>query len=148
MTKGKPSQTRKNTDRVVACLNRQGVYKVLETDVICYSTRKSEDLKEKAHAGGAKRGEEIFRYLLDQIRPPVLIVHGVAAGQKLSTILKIDKLTVPRSVDEVCDVQTEHHLVIPIRSLSPQVFNKWSPWSGEFMDRVAVRILNKLAHLP
>ena len=148
VTKGKPSRTRRNTDRLVTHLKQQGIHRILETDVICYSTPKIEDLRTKAHAGGAKRGEDIFRYLLEQVRPPVLIVHGVAAGKKLSTILKIDQLRVPKSVDEVCDVRTERNLVIPIPSLSPPRFNGWSSWSGELMDRVAARVLDNLAHLP
>lgn len=148
VTNGKPSPTRKITDRLVTRLKQQGIHRILETDVICYSTPKIEDLRTEAHAGGAKRGEEIFRYLLEQVCPQILIVHGVGAGKKLGTILRIGRLEIPRCVSDVCDVQTERHLVIPVRSLSPPEFNKWSTWSGELMDQVATRVKDRLARLP
>ena len=66
-----------------------------------------------------------FRYLLDKIAPAVLIVHGVGTLKHISPILQLDQPGVPRSVDEICDVQTDKHLVIPVPSLSPRVFCRW-----------------------
>lgn len=71
---GKPSPTRRNIDCFVAKRKRRGV--LVETDVVCYSTRKSADLKHADHAGGRARGEEIFGYVLKTIAPTVLIVYG------------------------------------------------------------------------
>ena len=140
VTDGRPSRTRRNIDELSGSLKRQGIHRILETNVICYSTRMSRDLRTQAHAGGAKMGDDIFRYLLEQIHPPVIIVHGARAGKKLSAILGKGQLKMPRSAGEVCDVLTEKHLVIPIPSLSPPAFNGWLSWSGELMDQVAARV--------
>ena len=69
VTGGRPSPTRRNIDGLAARLRRQGIYNILETDVVCYSTPMSGDLRDRAHVGGATKGEEIFRYLLDVIAP-------------------------------------------------------------------------------
>ena len=143
--KGKPSPTRQNTDGLVARLKQQNIHNILETNVICYSTRMSKALRTQAHAGGANRGEEIFRYLLAEIAPTVLIVHGAGTAKHISTILKINRLKVPSSADETCDVQTEQRLIIPIRSLAPPEANKWASWRGGYLDQVAIRVRHKLS---
>ena len=145
VTQGKASRTRRNIDRLTVQLNRQGVENVLETDVICYSTRMSSDLRNEEHAAGTRRGKKIFRYLLEEIRPPVLIVHGAGAGKELSRVLGTGRLQIPCSGGEVCDIETCRHLVIPIPSLSPPAFNGWISWSDELMDKVAARVWNRLA---
>ena len=104
ITKGKPSPARVNTDGFVARLIQQDIYNILETNVTCFSTPMSADLRTQAHAAGAKKGEEIFRYLLAEIAPAVIIVHGVGSVKDISAILRINQLKVPRSADEVCDV--------------------------------------------
>ena len=144
LTEGKPSTTRKNTDGLVAHLNKLNIHNILETNVICYSTPMSKDLNNPDHSGGTKRGEHIFRYLLAEIAPAVLIVHGAGSVKSISPILQLKQLKVPRSPDEICDVQTEKHLVIPIPSLAPPAFNMWSSWADGYFDRVAHRIRQKL----
>lgn len=64
LTSDSPSPARKNIDALVGRLEDVGVENVLETNVICYSTPMSNYLRHKSHDGGAKRGEEIFRFLL------------------------------------------------------------------------------------
>ena len=145
VTKGKPSPTRRNMDDLAARLNQRNIHNILETDVVCYSTPISADLRKQANAGGARKGEEIFRYLLAEIAPTVLIVHGAGSVKHISGILKMDRLKVPRSTDEIFDVQTEQHLVIPIPSLAPPAFNRWSSWSDGYLDKVADRVREKLA---
>ena len=145
ISEGKPSRTRKKIDELAERLKQRGVNNTLETDVICYSTPTSEDLRAVAHASGVKRGRQIFRYLLEQVRPPVLIVHGVAAGKELADTLRTGQFKVPQSAGDVCDVQTEQHLIIPIPSLSPRQFNRWASWSSDLMDQVAIRIRDRLA---
>ena len=145
VTKGKPSPTRRNVDDLAARLNQRNIHNILETDVVCYSTPIGADLRKRANAGGARKGEEIFRYLLAEIAPTVLIVHGVGSVQHTSRILKIDRLKVPHSTNEIFDVQTEQHLVIPIPSLAPPAFNRWSSWSDGYLDKVADRTREKLA---
>ena len=145
VTKGKPSPTRRNIDRLTDKLNRQGVRKILETNVICFSTTMSADLETRAHADGAKRGEEIFRYLLAEIAPKVIIIHGKGAGKKLAAVLGMNQPEVPQAAGQMCDVQKEGHLVIPIPSLAPQVFNRNSSWADALFDQVAIRVRDKLA---
>ena len=145
VTKGKPSPTRRNIDHLAARLNQRNIHNILETDVVCYSTPMSADLRKLANAGGARKGEEIFRYLLAEIAPTVLIVHGAGSVKHISRILKMDRLEVPRSTDEIFDVQTEQHLVIPVPSLAPPAFNRWSSWSDGYLDKVADRVREKLA---
>ena len=144
-TKDQPSPTRRNIDRFVARLTELSIHNVLETNVICYSTPMSADLSIQAHVGGARKGEEIFRYLLAEIVPKVLIVHGAGSLKCISAILKTSPLKVPLCTDEICDVQTEQHLVIPIPSLAPPQFNKWSSWSDGYLDKVAIRVRDELA---
>ena len=145
ISNGKPSRTRKNIDRLSGLLNQHGIHSIQETDVICYSTPTSRELTTATHAGGDLRGKEIFRYVLEQLRPQVLIVHRAHARRELAATLGIAQIGVPQSARDVCDVQTERHLVIPTPSLSPPAFNGWSLWSGELMDRVAVRVEDRLA---
>ena len=143
VTKGKSSPTRKNIDDLVSRLNKRNIHNILETNVICYSTPMSAGLRNQAHADGARKGEEIFHYLLAEIKPTVLIVHGVGSVKRISRILK-KPLEVPRSAGEICDVQTEQQLIISIRSLAPPEFNKWLSWSDGYLNKVADRVREKL----
>ena len=145
VTNGNPSRTRGNIDKLSEILMQHGIHKILETDVICYSTPMSKDLRQAAHAEGAKRGKEVFRYLLDEIQPPILIVHGAGARKELAAVLGTSGLQSPSSANDVCDVETNRHLIIPIRSLGQPEFNKWSSWSSELMGQVAARVRDRLA---
>ena len=141
VTNGKASPTRRNIDSLSARLKQRNIHNILETDVVCYSTPLGRDLRHQANVVGARKGEEIFRYLLAEIEPAVLIVHGTGSVKRISRILKMNNLKVPRSPNEICDVQTERHLVIPIPSLAPPGFNMWSSWSTKYLDEVADRVL-------
>ena len=142
---GEPSPTRRKTDDLVARLNQQSVRNILETNVVCFSTPKSADLRTRSNSVGARKGKEIFRYLLAEIAPLVLVVHGMGTVKQISTILRTDRLRVPDSPDEICDIQLERHLVIPIPSLSPRGFNSWKAWGQGYLDRVAIRVRDRLA---
>lgn len=144
VTNGKPSLTRRNTDDLVGRLNQRGIHNILETNVVCYSTGTSTELRTRDHAEGARRGKEIFQYLLDEISPAILIVHGAGSLKQVSSTLRIRQLTVPKSADEICDVQAKRHLVIPVPSLGPPEFYKWSSWSNEYLDMVADRVRSNL----
>ena len=145
VTKGKPSRTRRNTDGLTARLKQRNVHSILETDVVCFSTPLGRDLRQSANVAGAKNGEEIFRYLLTAIAPKALIIHGAGSVKRASRILSMNGLCVPSSADEICDVQTSQHVVIPIPTLAPPGFNMWSSWSEEYLDRVADRVHDYLA---
>ena len=144
LTAGKPSPTRQNTDALVAHLKDRNIHRILETNVVCYSTPMSGDLRRPEHSGGTESGEYIFRYLLAEVAPAVLIVHGGGTLKRLSRILQSWQLRAPRSADEICDVQLEKHLVIPIRSLVPPEYCKWSTWADSCFDEVAQRVRRKL----
>lgn len=73
LTGGRSSPTRRNLDALSADL---AFASVVETNVICYSTPTAVDLREPFHAPGAALGADIFRTLLDEIRPIVIIMHG------------------------------------------------------------------------
>ena len=145
LTEGKPSPTRKNTDALVAHLKKRNICSVLETNVICYSTPMSHDLRDPEHSCGSESGEAIFRYLLAEVAPAVLIAHGAGTSSRLSRVLQSGRLRVPRSEDEICDVQLDGHLVIPIPSLAPPAFCRWSPWADRYLDKVAHRVRQTFA---
>lgn len=138
LTDGNPSRTRKNIDHLVTRLEQAGIDKVLETNVVCYSTRMSKYLRENPHIGGARRGEEIFRFLLSSIQPKVLIVHGAGASKKLRSILNCDLPAPSNCTDDglvLCRCGTM--LVIVIRSLAPPEYNRWSKWAPAHLAQVA-----------
>ena len=141
---GKPSRTRQNIDGFAKRLKQRNVHGIIETDVVCYSTPVFAHLKLPEHAGGRARGEKIFRYLLAAIAPAILVVHGAGSAKDLSRFLGVNRLKVPHTPDEICDVQTERHLIIPIPSLAPPAFNRWSSWSDGYLDKVADRVCANL----
>ena len=100
LTSGSPSPTRKNIDALVGRLEDVGVENILETNVICYSTPMSNDLRHKANVGGARRGEKVFRFLLSSIDVRVLIVHGASTLRKLKSILRCDLPDPPNCPDD------------------------------------------------
>ena len=143
MTAGKSYPTRKNTDRFVRILERFGIERVLETNVICYSSPMSADLIQGRHTGGAKRGEEIFRYLLESIKPWGIIVHGTGSKNQLSRILKVDLGPEPTSVDDIRTHKIAGTNVFDIPSIAPPAFNKWAGWADDHLELMA-RELAKL----
>lgn len=147
VTENKPSRTRGNIDDFVSRLNQRDIHNILETNVICYSTKMSKNLRDKGYAAGAAQGEKIFRYLLNEISPEILIVHGVDAVRRVGAILKIPHLKVPGNSGDDCVVQTERHLVIPIPSMAPPAYDnlRWSSWRDECWDGIARRVREKLS---
>ena len=140
MTVGKPSPTRKNTDRFVGMLESNGVDNVLETNVICYSTPMSADLQKSRHARGSRKGEEIFRFLLNAIQPKVLVVHGAGSNKKLASILNCDLDTEPQSETHIRLNKTAGMLIASIPSLAPPAYNKWSKWADRELKTLAKEI--------
>lgn len=84
----RPSPTRVNTDRFRKALAVEGISRVLETNVVCYSTPMSNDLRLPQHKGGSIRGSDIFRALLHFIQPKVLIAHGSGTRDTLTQFLR------------------------------------------------------------
>lgn len=126
---GLPSPTRKNTDTLVRQLSARGVTRVIETNVICYSTPMSADLRSAHHIGGAERGSEIFKALLRLIQPEVLIVHGTDTARKLGSVLGRNLPAPPEGPGQPQPTRIGEAVFFVIPSLAPPAFNKWSSWS-------------------
>ncbi len=138
LTDSPSRRTRKNIDALVGKLEDVGVENVLETNVICYSTPMSKHLRDKSHAGGAKHGEEIFRFLLSSIDVRVLIVHGVGAMKKLKSILQCDLPDPPKCpADGLSSRRRAEMLILTIPSLGQPGYNMWSSWAPKHLTRVA-----------
>ncbi len=119
ITGGKSSPTRQHIDGFARQLEQAGVRRILETNVICYSTPMSADLRARFNTGGAARGEEIFRFLLAAIKPKAIVVHGAGASRQLGRILAADLGPEPESAGDLRSSIHEGMLVVVIRSLAP-----------------------------
>lgn len=139
-----PSPTRENIDAFVQKLEQAGVNKILETNVVCYSTPMSADLKKKMHIEGAKQGEEIFRYLLKEIDPRVIIVHGAGAKKQLVKMLGVGLGEIPEHPDDLSMNEVEGRLVVVIPSLAPPESNKWKRWAPEHLEAVAKAVASRI----
>lgn len=140
-----PSPTRRNTDHFVGKLRRQGITDILETNVVCYSTRMSAHLRQPAHRGGAARGREIFRALLSIIKPRVLIAHGGGTASDLSGILGLTLPRPPSGPTKPVEVAVSGVTVFVIPSLAPPAWNRWMRWAPDHLDQVCRRVAVHLA---
>ena len=59
-----PYHTRNNIDNFIGRLEKHGVTNVLSTNVICYSTPMSSELRHSANVGGIDRGARFSRQCL------------------------------------------------------------------------------------
>jgi hypothetical protein len=135
-----PSPTRTNTDHLVRLLCDRGVSKVIETNVICYSTPMSSDLRAAHHIGGTERGTEIFKLLLRLIQPTVMIAHGTDTVRKLSKVLGRDLPAPPDKPGDPRPIQIDGTVIFVIPSLAPPAFNKWSSWSSGHLAAVSDQV--------
>ncbi|ABL70669.1 hypothetical protein Pden_2582 [Paracoccus denitrificans PD1222] len=106
-----PSPTRKNTDRLSGKLKAAGA-RVLETNVICFSSPMSSDLTRIQK----QKGSAIFEWLLARLQPKVIIVHGEGAARALSK------------------VATGKAIIIRMPSLAPPAYQKWHFESEKIMN--------------
>ncbi|WP_171179626.1 hypothetical protein [Ruegeria sp. HKCCA4633] len=111
------SPTRQNIDRLSERLKRVGA-KVLETNVVCFSTPMSADLTNDQR----RVGTEIFKWVYNRIAPQVIVVHGAGAAKDLARI------------------DTSGSRVIEMPSLAPPAYNKWHHRSDAELDRVAAEV--------
>jgi hypothetical protein len=144
MTGFSPSPTRKNTDYFRRVLATAGITRVLETNVICYSTPMSRDLQLPQHRGGAVRGTEIFLALLHFVKPKVLVVHGSGARDTLVTLLG-KPLPSPTNTnsDPVATVIGDMSIFV-IPSLAPPQWNRWHSWADQYLAKVATAAAGRL----
>jgi hypothetical protein len=137
-----PSKTRPNIDALTARLAARGVRDVLETNVVCYSTPMSSDLRQVSHQGGAEAGAELFQFLVGAIRPAVLIAHGRGTHKKLASVLGLRALPPSAAVPDAPVAVTTLRgawtpLVICIGALAPPAWNAWMRWAPGHLDQVA-----------
>jgi len=140
----KPSPTRLNTDRLVSKLDQVGITEVLETNVICYSTPMSSDLRSREHLGGKERGTELFRTLLEIIKPKVLIAHGAGTAKDLGRLLVASLPSVPSVPDKTARATVGDMAIWVIPSLAPPKWNSWMRWADEHLDLVCREVAEHL----
>lgn len=137
MTGNSTSPTRRNIDHFRSILKREGVIRILETNVVCYSTPMSADLRLTQHRGGSVRGTDIFRTLLGFVSPKVLVAHGAGTRETLNALLG-SSLPAPIEVlSEPQGVQVAGMTVFVIPSLAPPKWNQWSGWADAYLTKVA-----------
>jgi hypothetical protein len=141
VTGGQPSPTRHNIDDLTRRLEVRGVKEVLETNVICYGTPMSGDLSRVEHHGGRARGEGLFRFLLSEINPDVIIVHGASAARRLAKTLQCGlppEPSEPVHVPQVrCEMAGRTATVFVTKSLAPPRWMSWKAWAPEHFDHLA-----------
>jgi hypothetical protein len=137
MTGFRHSQTRRNIDHLRVILEREGVDGILETNVVCYSTPISSDLRLPEHARGAMRGTEIFRALLESVEPKALIAHGSKTGVILGSLLGKPLPTPPSELAEPESTDANGMKVFVIPSLAPPKWNQWCGWADTYLTKVA-----------
>lgn len=136
-----PSPTRCHLDNLTARLKTRGVDRVLETNVVCYSTAMSDKLQKPEAKAGREAGQAVFRSLIEWIRPSVLIVHGAGTTKELGRLFGIQLPAPPTAPETPVPVPARWGGHQPrlwiIPSLAPPGYNKWQAWSAGYLDRVA-----------
>jgi hypothetical protein len=150
ITQGIPSPTRSNIDDLNRRLRDHGVSAILETNVICYGTRMSADLARPEHHAGRQRGAELFSFLVSEIEPCVLIVHGAGAAKKLAAALGLPNLPAePTGPDQFAIQRSSNNgttrAVFVIPSLAPPRWNTWQRWALSYLDRLAGKVAEEVA---
>ena len=145
VTAGNPRRSRKNIDQLTDALESRGFKDVLETNVICYSTRMGRVIKSPEHRGGFERGTKIFQVLFESIRPKVIIIHGDGARKEVEKLLGIE---LPKASNEPTELSEReislNGVVITIKSLSPPEADKWADWRSDYFDLLATSIAKKI----
>ncbi len=147
----KHSPTRKNIEALVAALRRvrRGQRQpILETNVICYSTRKGRDLNKPEHKRGAEVGRQIFRTILESVRFRIIIVHGKKVGAELGLVLQSfgwHNRTLPlasehRPLHIVHLRGRPNTVVFVIRSLAEPEASSWTKTRPETLRRLARKV--------
>lgn len=137
MTGHRPFPARLNTDRFRKILASEGITRVLETNVVCYSTPMSSDLRLSEHRGGTVRGTEIFRTLLHFVKPKVLVAHGAGTRETLGTLLGTLLPAPPVGDGDPQPAMVQGMKIFIIPSLAPPQWSQWHRWAESFLAKVA-----------
>lgn len=140
-----PSATRRNIDLLNGLLKQVGVNRVLETNVICYSSPMSADLSEPKHAGGRAAGQAVFRLLLDAIGPRVLIAHGAATIDDLTDIIDFPLPPAANKPSVPASTKAGDMTIILLPSLAPPAWSRWQRWAHPHLQEVALLAAHALS---
>lgn len=148
--------TRSNIEMFSTKLANAGCDSVIETNVICYGTKKKKCLGRPKHQGGKEHGIKIFRNLVKEIQPKAIVVYGVGACEEFGQALELSS-PLPRPPDNK-DRFVKHKLadgthVFVIPSLGEPGFRNWPTkplksfcnWAEEYLDEVASRVARACA---
>jgi hypothetical protein len=156
MTNMTPTRTRSNIKWFSRKLAKAGCDSVIETNVICYGTRKKNCLGLPKHQGGKELGIKIFLNLVKEIRPKAIVVYGKGACEEFGRALELSspRLYPPNRKNKFVRVKLAdgtHVFVIP--SLAEPGFSNWPKkplesfcnWADEYLDEVASRVARACA---
>ena len=147
----KQTPTRGNIEMLVDKLTKIGVSSILETNVVCYGAKKKKYLRTREHHGGKARGMEIFRKLVEEIHPKIILIHGVNVCKEFRRSFNLPSLPKPPDTkDKFVQIKLDwgtELFVIP--SLALPGFQTWPQfplkpfcsWADEYLDEVSKRIL-------
>jgi len=147
-----PTLTKQAYKPLLDALSERGICDTLETNVICYGTEGSSIvLNNPEHRGGKQRGIEIFRTVVEMIKPPVMICHGVGTAKDFK---KIWNCEVPDPRNKKHDpeplersVADYYPTIFVIPSLGAPQVNKWDSWRPAYCESLAELIRDRLASL-
>ncbi len=154
MTNKTPS--RSNIEMFSTKLANAGCDSVIETNVICYGTKKKDCLRPRfpEHRGGKELGIKIFLNLVKEIRPKAIVVYGIGVCKEFHRALKLSS-PLPRPPDRndrfVQDKLADGTHVFVIPSLALPAFRSWPRghsfcnWADEYLDKVASRVARACA---
>ena len=148
------SDTRPRIKRLITeKLKKLGIEDVLETNIICRSSRQFSDLDADEEAAGLK----IFSYLMETIRPKILIIYGKGVrkkfakwriGSPLGKWQELDKRLkdiFPNEDSEPTSILIDGAFeVFCIRGLARAGWSEWSTWAEAYTDRLADTVAHRL----
>lgn len=149
------SPTRGNIEMFTRKLADAGVTSVIETNVVCYGAKKKRHLSLPEHNGGKRRGVQIFRELISEIQPKVIVVHGIGVCKEFTCALNLAPPLPepPNNEDMFVDYQMGQIQIFVIPSLADPGFRNWpsSPhrsfcnWADGYLNKIAGRVARACA---
>ncbi|MDF8359433.1 hypothetical protein [Achromobacter anxifer] len=147
------SRSRPHIDRFCQELAARGIDDVLQTNVVCYSTKNAKELSNAEHRAGRSRGKEIFRSLVSHVKPKIIVVHGVGSARMLRKSLGVEFDGPPSNTGAATNrIHTSSVLIggyrteiIAIPTLAMSGVAKWVSWQPYYFALVADHIAKSLA---
>jgi hypothetical protein len=151
----KQTPTRDNIEMFASKLKKVGVGSILETNVVCYGA-KPKDLNLPEHNGGKKLGKEIFRTLVREIRPKVIILHGKKVREEFRRAFNLPSLPdTPDTKDKYVQIELDLDSQLGLRtqlfvipSLALPAYQSWPyrplrsfcHWADEYLEEISERV--------